>query len=246
MTTPNPNTTPAPGSPDDAKKDIEKSIEELSKEKTKEAEDVTNKAGKGQVDEVSKLSAEAGELTRAKLTKVGDQEIDVIEGRMQEEKDREELKMDSLRGRAKLKGKIQAEEVTQATEEVGDAKARTVIGNVMAGTKREMVESNNRAVEISREAENMVHEAKLSAERVENAAKEAQMAAMKEPRHRAAEAQRQAIAAGEHALSMQDEALQSQKIGEAGQMVQVFIYHRTNAVLDVAVPDGDWLKRTRD
>jgi len=39
---------------------------------------------------------------------------------------------------------------------------------------------------------------------------------------------------------------QVQKIGEAGETVRVFIYHRTNAVLDVAVPDGDWLKRTRD
>ena len=38
---------------------------------------------------------------------------------------------------------------------------------------------------------------------------------------------------------------QEQQIGKPGDMVSVFIYHRTDACVDILVPEGDWLKRDR-
>lgn len=219
MTTPSPNTTPQPGSPDDAKKDIEKGIGEYSKENEANALKVAEETGAQQVDEVNKLPGEAGELARAKLSKVGDKELDSVKHRLQEEADRDELRMDALRAAAKEKGKQNAEDVTQATEEVADMKARTVMGNVLAGTHAEIDAAETRAVKISIEAKDMVHEAKLSAEKVENAAMEAKMAALKEPRERVAEAARQSIKTGEKVMELQPEALQSQKIAEAAAAV---------------------------
>merc|ERR1719158_246729 len=67
MTTPSPNTTPAPGSPDDAKEEIETDIHKLSDEKAKEAKEHADKSGENQVEKVNKVSKEAGELAHAKL-----------------------------------------------------------------------------------------------------------------------------------------------------------------------------------
>jgi hypothetical protein len=219
MTTPSPNTTPAPGSPDDAKEDIHKSIDELSKEKKKDVEGDIGKAGDGEVAHVKKQAAEAKQLASAKLSKVGDKELDVVSSDWRQQSDNNELKMDALRHEAEVEATLKAEQVTQASEDVAHLKAQTVVGNVMAGTKMEIAKSKERAFEMTRKTQGMVHEARLSAERVENAAKEAQMAALKEPRHRAAEAQRQSIKAGEQVMTLQPEALQSQKIAEAAAAV---------------------------
>jgi hypothetical protein len=219
MTTPNPDTTPSPGSPDDAKEDIVKSIDETSKENEKAAVGVAEEVGKQEVKEVKALPDAAKAEANAKLSKVGSKELDIVSATLRDEADRDELKMDWLRNRAKKTATADAEGVTQATEEVADAKARTVIGNVLHGTKKEITASEDRAFELHTEAKDMVHEANLAAERVENAAKEAKMAALKEPRERAAEAQRQSIKAGEKVIALQPEALQSQKIAEAAAVV---------------------------
>lgn len=219
MTTPNPNTTPQPGSPEDAKEEIHTSIDELSKEKEKEAKDAADKAGADEVEELKRLRKEAKDKANGQLSKVGDEELHVVESNWREQSDSNELRLDGLRRNAKLEGTLKAEAVTQATEEVADQKAQTVVGNIMSSTKVEIAKSEERAVELTRKAKGMVHEARLSAERVENAAKEAQMAALKEPRHRAAEAQRQSIKAGESVMILQPEALQSQKIAEAAAAV---------------------------
>lgn len=219
MTTPNPNTTPQPGSPEDAKKDIHKSMEDLSKEKNKEVKEQVGKSGDEEIAEVKKLSDEAKASANGKLAKVSRQEFDIVSANYREQADRDELKLDSLRNHAVQEGTADAESVTQATEDVADLKAKTVVGQVMDSTKAEIKESQQRALEITKKTRGMVHEANLSAERVENAAKEAQMAALKEPRHRAAEAQRQSIKAGEDVMALQPDALQSQKIAEAAAAV---------------------------
>merc|ERR1711918_224803 len=38
---------------------------------------------------------------------------------------------------------------------------------------------------------------------------------------------------------------QQERLGEPGEILEVFLYHRTDACLDVPVPGGDWLKRVR-
>ena len=38
---------------------------------------------------------------------------------------------------------------------------------------------------------------------------------------------------------------QQQHIGEPGEAVQVYMYHRTDPCLDSPVPEGDWLQRVR-
>jgi len=219
MTTPSPNTTPAPGSPEDAKKEMEENIDELSEEKRKEAVAAAEKAGAKEVDSVAGLSKDAKDEARAKLSHVSDKELDKVMSSLHAEADRDELKMDALRAKAKNEGTADAEAVTQATEDIADGKARTVIGNVMAGTKKEISASKKRLHETHEKARGMVHEATLSAERVENAALEAKMAAMKEPRALVADAARQSIKAGEAVLKLQPEALQSQKMAEAAAAV---------------------------
>lgn len=219
MTTPSPNTTPQPDSPEDAKGELKDNIDAVTKEQEKETLETVDAAAEYETEQVKALPDEARASARAKLSKVGSRELGKVEADLKAAADEDELKMDSMREAAKGTATQNAAEVTEAAEKVADTKAQSVVGSLMHGTNMEIEQAEHRANEMAKEAKDMVHEANVAAERVENAAKEARLAAMKDPAERSAEAKRLAIKAGEHVVEMQPQALQAMNMAEAAAAV---------------------------
>lgn len=214
-TTPPPESlTAEPGSPEDAKEDIEKRGHEAGDEIIKGVTDHIGDGGNHEIDSIKKTATASGVKAEQTLKGVFGKEFNGVTKNLDSDEAHREDVINDMRAQNSDTAKEHAEEITEASSALAHRKAEVVIGNVRQGAKEEIAKVFKRIEKVAADTVDLVKFSENTAGRAENAALRAAHFAEKVPKDMAIKAQSEALQAEEKALTVQDLAHQSQKLAE--------------------------------